>query len=331
MAYDEKVLQISLERFRADREKRAEAFAARQRRIFQEIPRLEEIDRELRSTMAQIVTSALRRGADPLPALRVIRDRNLELQRERASLLMQRGYEADELEEKPLCVLCQDKGFVNGAMCRCLRKYYTRAQIEELSSMPDMGTASFENFSFNWYSRAPWKDYGISPYQNMEMVYDTCRDYARQFAPNSGNLLLSGDSGLGKTFLSACIARVVSERGYSVVYDTAGHIFSQLEKVKFRREEDAEAEEHLRRCMACDLLIVDDLGTEMTTAFVQSALYQLLNDRLMAKRPTIINTNLTTEEIGQRYSPQIRSRLEGEFEVLPFFGEDIRRQKRRQQ
>ena len=83
--------------------------------------------------------------------------------------------------------------------------------------------------------------------------------------------------------------------------------------------------------MACDLLIVDDLGTEMTTAFVQSALYQLLNDRLMAKRPTIINTNLTTEEIGQRYSPQIRSRLEGEFEVLPFFGEDIRRQKRRQQ
>jgi DNA replication protein DnaC len=331
MAYDEKVLQISLERFRADREKRAEAFAARQRRIFQEIPRLEEIDRELRSTMAQIVTSALRRGTDPLPALRVIRDRNLELQRERASLLMQRGYEADELEEKPLCVLCQDKGFVNGAMCRCLRKYYTRAQIEELSSMLDMGTASFENFSFNWYSRAPWKDYGISPYQNMEMVYDTCRDYARQFAPNSGNLLLSGDSGLGKTFLSACIARVVSERGYSVVYDTAGHIFSQLEKVKFRREEDAEAEEHLRRCMACDLLIVDDLGTEMTTAFVQSALYQLLNDRLMAKRPTIINTNLTTEEIGQRYSPQIRSRLEGEFEVLPFFGEDIRRQKRRQQ
>ncbi len=331
MTYDEKILQTSLARYRADRQARAEAFAAKQRQIFREIPRLEEIDRELRSTMAQIVSSALRRGADPMPALRVIRDRNLELQRERAALLMQHGYEADELEEKPQCVLCRDEGFVNGVMCRCLKKYYTHAQIEELSSMLDMGSASFENFSFDWYSRMPWKDYGISPYKNMEKVYDTCRDYAMQFSPNSGNLLLFGPSGLGKTFLSACIARVVSERGFSVVYDTAGHIFSQFEKVKFRREEDEEAEQHIERCTRCDLLIVDDLGTEMTTTFVQSALYQLLNDRLMAKRPTIISTNLNPGEIGQRYSPQIRSRLEGEFEGLSFFGEDIRLKKRQKQ
>ena len=328
MAYDEKILQISLDRFREDRERRSAAFEQKQERIFRQIPRLREIDRELRSTMAQIVASALRRGTDPLPALRVIRDRNLDLQRERSALLMERGYEADELEDKPQCVLCGDKGFVNGAMCRCLQKYYTRAQIEELSSMLDMGSASFENFSFDWYDRRPWRDYGISPYENMERVYDTCQDYARQFSQDSGNLLLTGDAGLGKTFLSACIARVVSERGFSVVYDTAGHIFAQYEKVKFARDEEPEAEEHVERCTRCDLLIVDDLGTEMTTTFVQSALYQLVNDRLMAGRPTIISTNLTADDIGRRYSPQIRSRIEGEYQILPFFGEDIRVKKR---
>ena len=165
---------------------------------------------------------------------------------------------------------------------------------------------------------------------NMERNYDTCQDYAYQFGPRSGNLLLCGDPGLGKTFLSACVARVVSENGFSVVYDTAGHIFSQFEKVKFRREEDEDAEQHVERCTRCDLLIVDDLGTEMVTSFVKSALYQIINDRLTEKRPVVISTNLDPEAIGERYSPQIQSRLEGEFTVLPFFGEDIRVKKRQQ-
>jgi len=328
LPYDRKILRRAMAQYEQDKQSRAEEFAARQQRIFREIPRLAQIDAELRSTMSQIVVSALRRGTDPVPALRVIRDRNLELQRERASLLMDHGYETDELEEKPLCVLCGDTGFRDGAMCRCLQKYYARTQIRELSRLLDMGTASFESFDFNWYSTAPHAQMGISPRANMERNYDTCRDYAHQFSPRSGNLLLSGDPGLGKTFLSACIARVVSENGFSVVYDTAGHIFTQFEKVKFSREEDETAEEDVDRCLNCDLLIMDDLGTEMTTAFVQSALYQIVNDRLLAGKQTIINTNLPPEEIGRRYSPQILSRIEGEYEILPFFGEDIRRQKR---
>ena len=330
MTYDGKILRRAMERYEKDKQRRAEAFAARQQQIFREIPRLEEIDRELRSTMSQIVVSALRRGTDPLPALRVIRDRNLELQRERAAILMEHGYEADELEEKPFCVLCGDTGFREDGMCRCLRKYYARLQIEELSRLLDMGSASFESFDFRWYDTAPWPNLGISPRANMERNFDTCQDYARQFSPRSGNLLLSGDTGLGKTFLSACIARVVSENGFSVVYDTASHIFSQFEKVKFRREEDEAAEEDVNRCLDCDLLIVDDLGTEMTTSFVQSALYQIVNSRLLAGKQTIISTNLTPEEIGRRYSPQIRSRIEGEYQILPFFGKDIRQQKRQQ-
>lgn len=328
MAYDEKILRRSMARYNEDKQRRAEAFAARQKQIFREIPRLEEIDRELRGTMSQIIASALRRGTDPMPALRVIRDQNLDLQRERSALLMEHGYEPDELEERPDCILCGDTGFRDGTMCRCLRKYYARAQIEELSRMLDMGTASFETFRFDWYGAAPDPVMGISPRANMEKNYDTCQDYARQFGRSSGNLLLWGDPGLGKTFLSACVARVVSERGFSVVYDTATHVFSQFEAAKFRREEDEGAAEDVDRCMNCDLLIIDDLGTEMVTSFVQSALYQIVNGRLLAGKSTIISTNLDPDGIGKRYSPQLLSRIEGEYQVLPFFGEDIRRLKR---
>ena len=328
LAYDEKILRRSMARYNEDRQRRAEAFAARQKQIFREIPRLEEIDRELRGTMSQIIASALRRGTDPMPALRVIRNQNLDLQRERSALLMEHGYEPDELEERPDCILCGDTGFRDGTMCRCLRKYYAREQIRELSRMLDMGTASFETFDFDWYSDEVNANLGISPRENMEKNFDTCQDYAHQFGRRSGNLLLSGLPGLGKTFLSACIARVVSENGFSVVYDTATHIFAQFEAAKFRREEDEGAAEDVDRCMNCDLLIVDDLGTEMTTSFVQSALYQIVNGRLMAGKQTIISTNLSPEEIGRRYSEQILSRIEGEYQVLLFFGEDIRRLKK---
>ena len=135
-------------------------------------------------------------------------------------------------------------------------------------------------------------------------------------------LLLSGGTGLGKTFLSACIAREVSDAGFSVVYDTAISVFSRYEDAKFRPDEVSDAD--VRRCESCDLLILDDLGTEMTTAFVQSALYQIVNGRMLSGRSTIISTNLAPEELGHRYGAPILSRIEGAYQILPFFGEDIR-------
>ena len=123
---------------------------------------------------------------------------------------------------------------------------------------------------------------------------------------------------------------MVSDRGFSVVYDTAEHIFAQMEEEKFRPDETSAACEDVRRYMNCDLLIVDDLGTEMVTSFVQSALYQLVNGRLLAGKKTVINTNLAPHQLGERYSPQVQSRLEGEYRVLPFFGDDIRKLRRKQ-
>jgi DNA replication protein DnaC len=325
MAYDGKIMRRALRRFEDDKQQREQRNRQRIETIFTREPRLREIDRELRSTMGRIITSALHRGTDPRPALNALRERNLSLQRERASLLEKMGLSPDCLDEKPNCPLCDDTGYRNGEVCRCLREYYSREQKKELSRMLDLGSQSFDTFSLDWYSEEYRSDLGFSPRENMEWVKKTCVRFAEEFNPGaSGNLLLSGPPGLGKTFLSACIAREVSDAGYSVVYDTAVHVFERFEAQKFGRDD---AEEDVNRILTCDLLILDDLGTEMVTAFVQSALYQILNTRLAEKRSVILNTNLSVGEIGKRYSPQIASRIEGEYKALLFFGEDIRKLK----
>ena len=325
MAYDGRVLRRALQRFEEDRQERDKRFQERRESIFRRQPRLRQIDAELRSTTSRIISSALRRGTDPLPVLEVLRDENLNLQEEKRALLEKMGLPQDCLEDKPACALCGDTGYRGGEMCRCLRNYYAREQRKELSRMLDLAGQSFETFSLDWYSPEILPGLGISARKNMERNYQECKQYAESFAaPGSGNLLLTGPPGLGKTFLSAAIAREVSGDGWSVVYDTATHIFQRFEDRKFGREEGEEAEGDVTRVLTCDLLILDDLGTEMTTAFVQSALYQIINSRLMERRPTILSTNLKVAELGGRYGAQTASRIEGEYQILTFFGQDIR-------
>ncbi|MCI2058149.1 MAG: ATP-binding protein [Oscillibacter sp.] len=329
MACDGKLLRRALDRYEEDKKLREERFAQRRETIFIKEPRLREIDGELRATMSGIIASALRRGTDPRPPLEALRGRNLSLQRERAEILSRLRLPPDCLEEKPNCPLCGDTGYRDGRICRCLREYYAREQKKELSQMLDLGSQSFDTFSLDWYSETPLPGDEFSPRENMAWVEKTCRRYAENFGPGSGSLLLTGAPGLGKTFLSACIAREVSEGGFSVVYDTAAHIFDRFEARKFGRGDGAEGD--VARVLRCDLLILDDLGTEMTTALVVSALYEIINSRLMARRATILNTNLPPEELSRRYSPQIASRVEGEFEILLFRGRDIRALKRERQ
>lgn len=328
MAYDGKLMRRARARYDEDAQRRAEEFRARQRAVYALCPRIEEITRELSHTMGKIIASGLKRGSDPRPAIAALQEENLRLQSERAQLLAQLGYPADYLEEKPKCPRCGDTGFCGSAVCACLRAYYTREQDQELSAMLDLGTQSFETFQFSYYSPVTDPELGISPRENMERVYDICQDYAHEFSPKSGNLLLSGGTGLGKTFLSASIARVVSGSGHSVVYDTAGHIFSRFEAQKFGREDGDEAESDVTRALRCDLLILDDLGTELTTSFVQSAMYQLVNTRLITGKKTVISTNLSPSELARRYGAAVLSRLQGEYQMLIFFGEDIRRRRK---
>ena len=326
MPYDGKILSRAMARFDEDKQRRARQFRERQQQLFAREPELADIDRRLRGTMSQIITRALKGGRDPVPAIHAIRDENLALQRRREELLTAMGYPADYLEEKPRCARCGDAGFLpDGSMCACLRSYYAREQIAELSHMLDIGSQSFDTFRLDYYST----DRGglpRSPREAAQRNLEICQSFARDFRPGKQNLLLFGAPGLGKTFLSACIARVVSEDGFSVVYDTAVNIFTRFEEQKFARDrlEAGEAKDETRRYLGCDLLILDDLGSELSTPFVQSALYTLINTRLTADKRTVISSNLTIEEAARRYSPQIASRLDGEYHLLEFFGDDIR-------
>ena len=328
MAYDGKIMRRALQRFEEDRTQRENRLEERRQNIFRRQPRLRQIDSELRSTMSRIIARALRQGTDPRPAVEQLREENLGLQEEKRVLLAGMGLPEDALDAKPACALCGDTGYRGGAVCRCLKQYYAQEQQKELSRMLDLGSQSFDTFSLEWYSDQIAAGQPRSARSHMEeRVYNSCAEFAHGFGRHARNLLLFGAPGLGKTHLSAAIAREVSEKGFSVVYDTAAHIFERFEIQKFGREEDAEND--VERILNCDLLILDDLGTEMTTAFVQSALYQIINTRLMEKHSTIINTNLTPDKLAQRYTPQIASRIEGEYQLLAFVGEDIRKLKRK--
>ena len=190
---------------------------------------------------------------------------------------------------------------------------------------------NFGKFNLGYYSTRMDPNMKDSPRENMEDNLYECKKYAKEFGESSPNLLMYGSTGLGKTFLSTCIADAVSARGFSVAYDTAINIIAAYETIKFGTGDGAAAAERAARYERADLLIIDDMGTEMGTAFTVSALYNLINNRLMAHRPMIVNTNLLPDELKKRYSPAVASRLLGEFKQLRFFGDDIRMLKSRMQ
>ena len=327
MAYDTNVLRRASQRLEEDRRRREEELQVRQTDAYRRLPRLRELDRRIQRTMSGLMAAALRRGESSAQALQAVREENLSLQRERAVLLGSIGLPEDALDNRPACPLCGDSGWQGARMCRCLQALCAQEQIQELSKLLFLGEQSFDSFRLDYYSQTIYPGRGSSPRSNMELVYDVCLNYATKFGRFAiRNLFLSGSPGLGKTFLSACIARAVSESGHSVVYDTAGSIFAQFETKKFQRDgQDAlEARDDTRRYVSCDLLILDDLGSELTTQFTQSALYELVNTRLVSQRHTVISSNLSMEEVRRRYAPQISSRLEGEYHLLEFFGDDIR-------
>ena len=325
MALDGKVLRRALARHEEAVRRREEETRRLRFRLYGLDPRLRELDGQLRATVAQAAAAAVSGGGDPVAAVEAIQRQNLQLQAERSERIVALGYPRDCIDDLPACRQCNDRGYVGAKPCACLLRIYAQEQRKELSRLLDLQGERFEAFRLDYYDDSRDPETGVSPRQHMEMVRLACRRYAETFSARGDNLFLSGAPGLGKTFLSACIAGVVSDRGYSVVYDTAVNLLSRYEEARFgRRGDTEEAEADLRRYEGCDLLILDDLGTEMTTAFNTSVLYEVVNSRLRTRRSTVISSNLSIEEIGRRYSPQIASRLEGTYENLKFYGTDIR-------
>lgn len=314
MAYSEEVLRRARERLAAAKADRESENREHLQEAYRKVPRIREIDRQLRMTMAEAAKAAFSGGIDIQETMDGIRRQNMLLQAERAELAAL-NFEEGYLDETPICQQCGGSGYVGSRMCECLQELCRQEQKKELTFL-NVGKETFEQFRLDYY-----------PEENnarriMEKTYQACRRYAANFTEKAGNLLFSGDTGLGKTFLSACIARSVADNGYSVVYESAAHLFARLERAKFSGDEQARKDAD--KYIACDLLIVDDLGTEMPGQFTTAALYTLLNDRLLSGKPTIISTNLNSEDFSHRYSPQIASRLRGNFTRIPFVGRDIR-------
>ncbi|MBQ1363317.1 MAG: ATP-binding protein [Oscillospiraceae bacterium] len=335
MTHDGRLLARARE---ALEDERRENQAEQQRRtdlIYHRIPEIESIDRRMRSQMSDLVRLTLSKPADLSHRLEKLQKENLDLQMRKAELLHAQGFPIDYLDEIVSCKTCGDTGMVDGRLCACMERRYNRELTKELSVLLRSGDESFERFDLSLYPDTPEQESGVSARSAMRIVFSACRGFADSFPDvpaNLRNLLLRGDSGLGKTYLSACIARSVAERGYSVCYDTASAALEAFEKQKFSRiPEEAEAAAlRAERMLSCDLMILDDLGTEMATPAAASALYTLINTRLTRSLHTVISTNCSDDELRRRYSPQICSRLFGEFLELPFYGNDIRLMKRSQ-
>lgn len=304
-------------------QKKADRESVNNQRLFEayaKVPRIKEIDMELRRSMTLVAQAAFAKGEDAAAALEQVRQENLSLQAQRQALA-DANFAPGYLDNAPVCHRCGGSGYLGADMCGCLKSLCAQEQRKELSQLTS-GRERFADFRLDYYPDAIDRAYGASPRAIMELTLKNCRQYAETFGESAGNLLFVGGTGLGKTYLSACIANEVTDRGFGVAYESAPNLFSKLEKNRFNPDEQSRAE--AEKFTSCDLLIIDDLGTEMPGNFVTAALYSLLNDRLLAGKSMIISTNLNVDEIARRYSPQIASRLQGCFKGLTFVGQDIR-------
>lgn len=286
--------------------------------IYARIPRVREIDALLSRTALEIMSAVTSGKENAEEALARVRARNDSLMAERDVLLSNAGYPTDYTDVRYECDKCGDTGYVDGRMCECMKRELVMAGYESSGLGRLIRTQSFDNFSLDYYKVAG------ANYKNMEFYYNSLKDFAESFSSRSyRNYFLLGGTGLGKTHISTAVAKTVIEKGFDVLYVTAIDMFSDFEKKQFGNGED-----NTRRYFECDLLIIDDLGTELTNQFTVSCLYNVINSRINSAKSTFINTNLSKKELETKYAERITSRIFGEYYPLLFSGIDIRKQKR---
>ena len=297
--------------------------------LYSDYPRIEEIDREI-STLA--ITSAkkvLEEKISPEQAADFVKNEADRLRSERASILLRNN--VNEYVPKYKCDLCNDSGVSSdGKKCGCFirRLQALMALPGERADMSPIKNCTFENYTNAYYSKEIDPDIGCSTYDVMNMVYANCLKFANDFTGiKSGNLLMYGPSGLGKSFMAGCVANRVSDNGFFVMYKSSYKLFQFLEDYKFGKIDRDAYQAVYDAVYDCDLLVIDDFGTEFITSYTQTVFFDLLNSRLNFDKSTIISTNLPLQKISEIYQERVYSRLINEFSVLRFAGTDIRSQK----
>lgn len=271
--------------------------------------------------------SLVRLVADGLGDCSAIEAKIKMLRTKKAEILKSLNLPEDYLDDIYSCEKCRDTGYdENGDRCSCLKKLIAR-NIGKSSNMTEsMHNQRFEKFNFSMFAAQP-PDNGRDPMTRIKKIYDICRNFAEDFDTAHKNLLLIGNAGTGKTYISSCIANRALERGKSVYYQTAFNLFDALERLKFGRytpEEQEDFEAVQKYINTADLLIIDDLGTEFISSYSSVMLFNIINNRLLNKQSTILSTNLSIENLTRQYSQRFVSRICGDYEILRFIGRDLR-------
>lgn len=322
MGYSQEVYDAVRARLERRRMQAASEAAALQEQMTARYPRLREIRREMAASAGQ-VTRAVLAGGDVNAAVEAIKRQNLALQAEMAEILAKAGVKTPDFEPQYTCAACKDTGYANGRMCRCMEAMLKEEACRRLSAASPLALTDLAEMKLDFYPDDKDPRTGVSPRERMRGILAYCRDYAESFTVPADSLLLRGPTGTGKTHAALAIARAATERGYGVVYGPVQVLLHRLEKEHFGRAE-GDSEQALE---GCDLLVLDDLGTEFGSAFYNACLYNIINTRMLSRLPTIISTNLTQPQLQERYGDQIASRITGAFVPLVFVGRDIRQLK----
>lgn len=320
MSYSQEVYSRAAEMLERRRERANLETQDRFDEISEKLPELDIIQRKL----AQIglnISKVFLYSKDKQADIEQLMKESLELQEQKKALLTKNGYSENALDVQFTCSACKDTGFIGSRRCKCHNELLKDIERSNLAKIAPLEDCTFETFDTRYYPDQVMEN-GISPRDKAEKIKNSCSRYAVNFSRTAKNIMFMGGTGLGKTHLSLAIANVVINKGYSVVYGTAQNILSDLQNENFGRDDNLRYYE--RAVLNCDLLILDDLGTEFKSSYTVACLYNIINTRLSAKLPTIISTNFTLDELEEKYDQRITSRITGEYSQLILVGNDIR-------
>ena len=315
----ETIRELEKRRDEADRLKRS-----RLENVYKTAPRIKEIDERLNKHGVEVSRAILNGGyADYL--IKDLSEENKALHIEKNEILFQMNY-GNYLDDVYTCSLCKDSGYTdNNKRCTCFNRlliqgYYKMSNLDNI-----LKRENFDTFNMDLFSASIHPKIGVSVKSKMQKFYTIANTFVDNFNKEKKNLLLQGDSGLGKTFLCNCIAKALLDKGHSVIYFTSPQLFTLIEDVRFKKDDDDVSKDELLDMLpTIDLLVIDDLGAEFLTVVTAAELFNLINTRLLNGRHTIISTNYDSKALEDRYSKRVLSRLFGEFELLKFEGEDLR-------
>ena len=298
----------------------------RVRRVYERIPQIRDLEQEISSSAVQCARRLLDGDETAKDGLKQQID---DLREQKEILLASAGFPKDYMEMQYTCPDCQDTGYIGGKKCHCFKQeqiklLYAQSNIDKI-----IETENFDTFSFQYFDNreiVPEIQMTVADYMKQVLIW--CREFVDNFKTEGGNLIFTGSTGVGKTFLTNCIARELINAYQSVIYLSANDLFDVFSKNKFNYEPELEMQDMYQYILDCDLLIIDDLGTELNNTFVSSQLFYCINERLLRKKSTIISTNLSVTMLRDTYSDRVSSRIMSQYTIIPLYGDDIRTKKR---